>query len=94
MQPALAYDVTFQADRTILQRVDVSQVDELAESLPLWQRMKRTLRSGPRTLASLADELGAKVDTLDRTARRKSDVFTKVSREGIAHLALVERRTA
>lgn len=93
-QPAIAFDVTFNAERTILRRVDVATVDELAEALPLWQRMKRTLTSGPRTLASLADELGAKVDTLDRTARRKSEVFTKITRDGIAHLALVERRAS
>lgn len=94
LQPALAFDVTFQSDRTSLQRVDVAQVDELAESLPIWQRLKRTLASGPRTLASLSEELGKPVDSIEKTVRRKSELFTKISRDGIAHIALVERRAS
>jgi hypothetical protein len=81
-------------ERTVIKRVDINTVDELAENLPVWQRMKRALTSGPRTLASLAEELNANMDTLDRTVRRKSTLFTKVSRDGVAHVALVERRAA
>jgi hypothetical protein len=94
LQPALAYDVTFMSERTVIQPVEIAKVDELADSLPLWQRMKDALTNGPRTLASLAETLEASVDTLDRTVRRKSALFTRVSRDGIAHIALVERRAS
>ena len=46
-------------------------------------------------LADLADDLGANVDTLDKTVRRKTSLFTKVSGEdGITRIALVERRAS
>ena len=65
------------------------------DSLPMWQRMKDALRSGPPTLASLAEELGAKVDTVEKTVKRKSEMFTRVSGEdGIRRIALVERRAS
>lgn len=94
-QPALAFDVAFNAERTHFRRVDVGAVDELADSLPLWQRMKKALTSGPLTLATLASDLGSTVDTLDRTVRRKSLVFTRVpSGDGITRIALVSRRAS
>jgi hypothetical protein len=76
--------------------VDVANVDELAASLPLWQRMKDALASGPQTLASLAHDLGAPVDSIDKTVRRKSLLFTKVtnSDDHITRIALVERRAS
>jgi len=95
LRPAVGFEVTFETDRTVFSRVAVADVTELAESLPLWQRMKSALTRGPLTLARLADELGANVDTLDRTVRRKSGMFTRVSDEdGVTRIALVERRTA
>lgn len=96
-QPALGFAVTFQPDRTRIDRVDVASVDELAGSLPLWQRMKDALRDGPQTLASLAADLGAPVDSIDKAVRRKSTLFTKVStfEDHVTRIALVEnRRTA
>jgi hypothetical protein len=92
LQPPQAFDVTFMSERTVIVPVDVAKVDELADALPLWQRLKAALVNGPRTLASLAADFDVKVDTLDRTVRRKSDLFTRVSRDGVAHISLVERR--
>jgi hypothetical protein len=95
LQPAVGFEIFFDRDRTVFERVTVADRQELAESLPLWQRMKSALSHGPLTLVRLADELGANVDTLDRTARRKSGLFTKVSGEdGIARIALVSSRSA
>jgi hypothetical protein len=95
-QPALGFAVTFESARTRIDRVDVANVDELAASLPLWQRMKDALASGPQTLASLAHDLGAPVDSIDKTVRRKSHLFTKVSNfdDHITRIALVERRAS
>jgi hypothetical protein len=79
----------------VVHSVDVQDVQDLAESLPLWQRMKSALTRGPRTLASLAEELHANVESLDRTVRRKNGLFTRVpSSDGIARVALVESRVA
>jgi hypothetical protein len=95
-QPAIAFDVTFQQDRTRIDRVNVSTVDELAASLPMWQRIKTALQGGPVTLAALAEDLGANVETIDRTIRRKSDLFTKVTNfpDHVTRVALVENRRA
>lgn len=95
LQPALAYTFTFCADAIAVTRVKAASVDELVDSLPLWQRVKEALRSGPRTLAALADELDAKVDTVEKAVKRKTDLFTRVSgQDGIYRIALAERRTA
>jgi hypothetical protein len=95
LRPAVGFEIQFDAERTSFARVNVADVTELAESLPLWQRMKSALSSGPLTLARLADDLGANVDTLDRTVRRKGGLFTRVpSADGVTRIALVERRTA
>lgn len=92
---AIGFEIDFEANRTLVQRVDVRDVNELAEALPLWQRMKHVLNTGPKTLALLADELGANVETLDRTVRRKSAVFTRVpSSDGVTRISLVDSRAS
>ena len=89
---AVGFDFQFTPDRTIVTSVDVRDVKELAESLPLWQRMKSALGPGPRTLVALANNLGVNVDTLDRTVRRKNALFTRVAGDdGITRIALLER---
>jgi hypothetical protein len=93
LQPALAYTFTFAADRITVAKVAATTVDELVESVPLWQRMKDALRRGPQTLATLAEELDTKPDTVKKAVQRKSGTFTRVlSQDGIQRIALVERR--
>ena len=94
--PALGFEVAFDGDRTSIRRVNVASVDELTASLPLWQRMKDALRDGPQTLASLAADLNAPVDSIHKTVRRKSLLFTKVSNfdDRVTRIALVERRAS
>ena len=95
LHPAVGFEVAFHVDRTTFTRVNVADVNELAESLPLWQRMRSALSRGPMTLTRLAEDLGANVDTLDRTVRRKSKLFTRVpSTDGTTRIALVESRIA
>lgn len=92
---AIGFEFLFHDDRIDVSRVNVTDVQELAEALPLWQRMKSALTRGPLTLARLADDLGCNVDSLDRTVRRKSGLFTRVpSSDGITRIALVESRVA
>lgn len=102
LRPAVGLAIDFGADRTGIQRVDLADVDELAGSLPLSQRMKRALESGPRTLVSLADEFGAEddpsrdrmVESMSREVRRKRKVFTKLTKtpDGVQRIALVSSR--
>jgi hypothetical protein len=57
--------------------------------------MRALLKAGPQTLAMLSTELGAPVESLDRTVRRKSTLFTRVSgTDGVTRIALVERRAS
>lgn len=95
LQPALAYTFTFTADRIAVAPVAAAGVDDLVDSLPVWQRLKAAVAQTPRTLADLADALGVSAETLDRTVRRKNGLFTRVSgADGITRIALVERRAS
>lgn len=94
--PAAAFTVTFSETQTEITPTSIAAISALAEYAPLWQRMKDALTRGPLTLVDLAKELDAKVETLDRTVRRKSGLFTRVSafKDGITRIALVERRAS
>ena len=90
----LGYTFTFTADRTTLRTTNLATVPDLAEKLPLWQRVREIVKYGPLTLARLAKDLEANVETLDRTVRRRRDVFARVDGiDGVSRIALVERRT-
>lgn len=76
-------------------RVDVADVHDLATELPLWARMKHAVGHRPMTLAALADDLDAKVGSIEKVIQRKKRVFTKVDgQDGIARIALLERRVS
>jgi hypothetical protein len=95
LRSALGFQIDFDTTRTWIKPGNVADVDELAKSLPVWQRMKHVLDHGPKTLAVMADELAEKVETLDRTVRRKSALFTRIpGTDGITRIALVERRAS
>lgn len=78
--------------------VDLATVDGLAERLPMATRIAAALRTGPLTIAHLADELGAKPDTVEKALKRgQGTTFTRI--EGTApgsvfHWALLDRRSA
>jgi hypothetical protein len=94
LRPAVGFCIEFSEERTLFRRTDIASNDELAAKLPLWQRMQAELRRGPRTLASLAEDLGANVDSLDRTVRRHAGHFLRVpsASDGVTRIALVDRR--
>ena len=79
LRPAVGFRITFDDERTRFERVDLREVHELAPELPLWQRVAHALREGPQTFARLAQGLDAKVDSVEKAAKRKTNVFTKVS---------------
>lgn len=96
LRPPVAFDVNFMQERTVFTRVDVADVDELAASIPLWQRIRRELTSGkPKTFSELSALLDVKVDTVEKAVKRRGAVFTRVkSDDGIHRIALVERRAS
>lgn len=88
---AAGFRVDFGPDRTRITRADLAHVDELASELPLWQRIKTALEHQPQSLASLAEQLGAKLDSVEKAIQRKNKVFTR-TKTGL--ISLVERRKA
>jgi hypothetical protein len=94
-QPAIGYEITFGEDRTTFKRVDVATVDELADSLPLWQRIRQVVRTGPVLVHELASELDAKPETIERTLYRYKKVFVRVEgRDGVSRWGLLSRESA
>jgi hypothetical protein len=92
--PAVGFQFDFDVARTVVSRCNVGDVAELAEALPLWQRMRDEVRGGALTVADLASRLDAKHDSIAIAAKRKSWLFTKVlGIDGIARIGLAERRT-
>jgi hypothetical protein len=93
---AVGLDLRFEEDRISVIRTNVADNEKLAVKLSLSQRMRHALKHGPKTVATLADELGGDVETLHRYVRRYPSVFTRVStyRDGVERIALAERRSA
>ena len=94
--PPVGLSVRFDGPRVYFERTNIAAIEELADSVPLWQRIKAVLKTGPQTLATIASELRHdNVESLDRIVRKHKTLFTKVSgADGISRIALVERRPA
>jgi hypothetical protein len=91
-QRPVGLEFSFSPERIKVRSVDLATVDGLADSLPLAQRMAALLKREPMTLATIAEQLGAKVDSVTKAAKR-ADTFKKVlSADGVHRIALVERR--
>ena len=73
---------------------DLATVDDMAQMLPLWQRIRQVVQRGPQSLHAIASALNYdNVDTLDRTVRKYKNLFTKVTgADGVHQIALVETR--
>lgn len=95
LRPAVGVELTYAAGRIDVRPCNVADVQELAEGLPLWQRMRDEVKSGALTIAELANRLDAKADTVAVAAKRKPGVFQKVlGMDGIQRIGLAERRIA
>jgi DNA-directed RNA polymerase specialized sigma24 family protein len=75
LRSALAFTVTFTDDQTTFRRADVSDTPELASLLTVRQRMVAVLRRGAVAPEQIAQEIEAKVETVERTARRCKNLF-------------------
>ena len=91
--PSLGFQATFSDDRISIESVNVADVGDLAAKLPLRERMKHLLKGGSMTPAAVADELDAKKETVERTARRCKGLFTLVKgQDGDSRLGLLQPR--
>jgi hypothetical protein len=66
----VGFEVEFDSERTIIRRIDLSTVSDLAVGLPLRLRIPEVLKCGTQTIAEIADELGAKPDTVHKVLTR------------------------
>jgi hypothetical protein len=85
----------FDADQITVLPVDLAGVDGLADRIPLPTRIIHLLRRGPLSYAQIAEELGAKTDSVIKAVTRGTKAFTKVSgQDGVTRIALLEQRAA
>jgi hypothetical protein len=78
LRPPLGYSVTFGEETTTFKRTDVADSPDLAGQLTIRQRMKALLRKGAMEPEQIAEEIDAKVDTVERTVRRYKDQFVVI----------------
>lgn len=90
LRPSVGFELAFTDNSTTIRRVDLGDVPDLAAGLSVRQRMALALRRGAMSPEALADEVEAKVETINRTARRYKNQFTIL--DG-GRLSLLERRS-
>jgi hypothetical protein len=93
---AVGFDISFADDRTRFRRTDLAQAADLAAALPLRQRILGLVRTGPLKLVEIAEELGAKVESVERTINRYPKLFARVTNtsDRVTRIALAEREVA
>lgn len=93
---AVGFRIQFGDERTVISRADVATLGELADRLPLWQRIAGVLRSGSLTIAEIASELGAEVDSVSKAVRRgEGKAFVRVpGPDGVYRIGLAARTAA
>lgn len=74
--PSAGFQFHFGIDETLVRSIGLSEVPDLAATLPVRQRMALALRSGSMTTNQIAEEIEADAQTVQRTARRYKDQFT------------------
>lgn len=90
--PVVGLSARFGPGTTVIARADLSDVPDLSVGLPLRQRIISSLRGGPKTIATIADEIGAKVDSIEKTLKRSTRAFTPVTKtpDGVHRWALLD----
>jgi hypothetical protein len=93
MQPAVGIGFEFSSSATSFYPIALAEVRDLAEELPLWQRIRAHVAGGPKTYAALATDLGASVNSIVQAVNRRKQMFTLVdgAKDGVTRVALLER---
>jgi hypothetical protein len=74
----LAYRFAFSATAIDVEQVQVAGLEGAQKELPLWRRIESVLES-PMTITALADELGAKKDSVEKSLKMRGDKFEKAA---------------
>jgi hypothetical protein len=93
-QPAVGFEITFEAGRTVVTPTNVADVADLATGLPLWKRIQAALRDGAKPQHAIVEVTGAKAGTVKKTLTRgEGKTFTKITNteDGVHRWALLER---
>ena len=77
LQPK-GFKLVFRGDRTLVEAINLKDVEELAAGYPLIDRMKSALVTGPMTVKGLAEELGAPVAGVRAILNRHKSHFIKM----------------
>jgi hypothetical protein len=96
LHPAVGLQLQFRADGTVITAADLADDEQLATKLPVGARISHLLKSGPQTIARIADVLDAKVDTVEKALKRgENKRFTRITGgDGVFRWALFDRRVA
>ena len=95
---AVGYTIRFDEDRTQFAQVDLADVSDLASKLTIYERITAALKSGPMTIAALAEDIDAKPATVEKTVRRwteKGNLVRLAAKNGVpTRYGLAERRAS
>ncbi len=78
LQSPVSLNVHFLPDRTEFKGAEITDTPDLAEKLTVRQQISYLLRRGARTVSDIANEIGAKPDTVRKTISRYKDVFIEI----------------
>ncbi len=95
LRPPVGLQISFEAGRAQLRRIDVADVEEFAKGLPIPMRLRTALKRGALTVGELVDETGAKRDTVEKALGRgkgRSFVCLTNTSDGIHRWGLMEGR--
>ena len=77
LQPK-GFKLVFRGDRTLVEAINLKDVEELAAGYPLLDRLKELLVSGPMTMKAITEELNVTMPLLKSTVSRHRSQFVKV----------------
>ena len=86
--PPTGFKIVFSDDRTTFTRSNPADTPDLADHMSVRERMVHLLRKGALSQEAIAEEIGAKAETISRTVRRCKQVFNII--DG-GKVALLER---
>src|SRR6185295_4067956 len=72
------YKLIFRGARTLIEPVDVQNVDELAAALPAIDRIRRFLKEGPATPKQIGEELNLAISHVRAVLSRHKSQFLKL----------------
>lgn len=77
LQPK-GFKLVFRGERTLVESINLKDVEELAAGYPILDRMKEALTPGPMTMKQLAEELNASIALIKSTLARHKSQFIRM----------------